>query len=154
LAWPLGVLFFSSRLHTAGYNWCAVGGESTTASTGQAPLVDAEGGQAAPPPADVQETQRTSADAGVGGAASADAVGGSAPATETAEPASAEAVAAPEFLKLCVVHATATLYIAATLAPKPGQVTFWMRAVAVFMTLLIFGWTLVAPAILRNRDFS
>lgn len=58
-----------------------------------------------------------------------------------------------DFTVQCCVHATAAVYIASALAPSQSMVTFGARTAAVGLSLLLYGWTLVAPMILKNRAF-
>mmetsp|Transcript_703 Transcript_703/g.1454 ORF Transcript_703/g.1454 Transcript_703/m.1454 type:complete len:412 (+) Transcript_703:141-1376(+) len=53
----------------------------------------------------------------------------------------------------CCVHVAATMYIAAALAPSRGTASFISHAVAVFMCLILYAWSLVAPKVLTNRQF-
>jgi len=59
-----------------------------------------------------------------------------------------------DFAKSCVIHLAAILYVCALLAPTSGTVTYVFYSVAVFLSLFIYCWTLVAPMALKNRDFS
>lgn len=59
-----------------------------------------------------------------------------------------------EFTVQCAVHLTASLYIASSLAPTRSTVTFAVRVAAVCVSVLLYGWTLVAPKVLSNRSFS
>jgi len=53
----------------------------------------------------------------------------------------------------CCVHVAATMYIAAALAPSRGMAPFISHAIAVFLCLLLYAWSLVAPKVLTNRQF-
>mmetsp|Transcript_63017 Transcript_63017/g.136838 ORF Transcript_63017/g.136838 Transcript_63017/m.136838 type:complete len:420 (-) Transcript_63017:163-1422(-) len=59
-----------------------------------------------------------------------------------------------DFALQCVVHLAAALYVAASLAPVTGKAPFAFRSVAVFTSLALYGWSLVAPHILTNRSFE
>lgn len=52
------------------------------------------------------------------------------------------------------VHASATLYVAASLAPRTGTTTYGLRVTAIFVSLALYGWSLVAPKVLKNRRFN
>eukprot|EP00442_Polarella_glacialis_P026816 CAMPEP_0115101206 /NCGR_PEP_ID=MMETSP0227-20121206/33070_1 /TAXON_ID=89957 /ORGANISM="Polarella glacialis, Strain CCMP 1383" /LENGTH=428 /DNA_ID=CAMNT_0002496865 /DNA_START=70 /DNA_END=1356 /DNA_ORIENTATION=+ len=54
----------------------------------------------------------------------------------------------------CGVHASAALYVAAELAPRTGSATFGLRVAAVFLSLVLYGWSLVAPKVLTGRRFN
>lgn len=58
-----------------------------------------------------------------------------------------------DFTVQCVVHATAAVYITSALAPSRSSVTFGARVAAVALSVLLYGWTLVAPKVLKNRQF-
>jgi hypothetical protein len=58
-----------------------------------------------------------------------------------------------DFAVQCAVHATAAVYITSALAPSRGSLTFTARVIAVILSLALYGWTLVAPKILKNRQF-
>lgn len=98
---------------------------------------------------------------GLGGAAlvtlesgSAGATGADADPSEASSSADAAHVDPKGFAVQCALHAAAALYIAASLAPKEGRVTFASHVAAVFLSLTLYGWSLVAPKLLTNRDFS
>jgi len=59
-----------------------------------------------------------------------------------------------DFTVQCVVHAAAALYVTSSLAPARSTVTLVARVVAVCASLLLYGWSLVAPKVLTNRNFS
>lgn len=58
-----------------------------------------------------------------------------------------------DFAKQSAVHAAASIYIASELAPYVGKATFVARVVALGTSLALYGWSLVAPRVLRYRDF-
>jgi len=58
-----------------------------------------------------------------------------------------------DFAVQCSVHAAAAIYIASALAPARSPLTFAARTAAVAVSLLLYGWTLVAPMVMKNRAF-
>jgi len=58
-----------------------------------------------------------------------------------------------DFSVQCAVHCCAAVYIASSLAPSRGDWTFGARVIAVALSLALYGWTLVAPKVLKNRQF-
>lgn len=88
----------------------------------------------------------TRRESGSGGAALIDTEGGGGTEADGSEGAS-------DFAMQCAVHAAATMYFAGGLAPQPGDVPFWVHIGAVFCALALYGWTLVAPMVLKNRQF-
>lgn len=58
-----------------------------------------------------------------------------------------------EFTVQCLVHAAAALYICSSLAPAKSLWTFVARVMAVALSLVLYGWSLVAPKVLKNREF-
>jgi hypothetical protein len=82
--------------------------------------------------------------------------GGTAPAGQVPSGSGEEggAIDKNQFAVQCAVHTAAALYICSSLAPKAGEVTFAFHAVAVFVALTLYGWSLVAPKVLSGRDFS
>lgn len=59
-----------------------------------------------------------------------------------------------DFIIQCAVHAAAAMFVSASLAPRVGQATFGFRIFAVFASLTLYGWSLVAPKLLSGRSFS
>lgn len=58
-----------------------------------------------------------------------------------------------DFAVQCAVHACAAVYVASSMAPARGDWTFTARVIAVALSLALYGWTLVAPMVLKNRNF-
>lgn len=58
-----------------------------------------------------------------------------------------------DFTVQCLVHAAAAIYIASVLAPSRSMATFGARTASIALSLLLYGWTLVAPMVLTNRAF-
>jgi len=58
-----------------------------------------------------------------------------------------------DFAVQCGVHAAAAIYIASALAPARSFEIFGARTAAVCVSLLLYGWTLVAPMVMKNRAF-
>jgi len=58
------------------------------------------------------------------------------------------------FVTACFVHLAGVLYITSLLAPDQDMPTYVMRSIAVFVSLVLYGWSLVAPKILTNRTFG
>jgi len=65
-----------------------------------------------------------------------------------------ESVNSTEYAKQCIIHAAAAVYIAGVLAPQVGSFSFYVHIGAVVMTLVVYAWTLIAPMVLKNRDFG
>ena len=38
--------------------------------------------------------------------------------------------------------------------PKSGTAAMWLQAAGQWVALLLYGWSLVAPAVFPNRDFG
>jgi len=80
-------------------------------------------------------------------------------AASEATPAEAEATTmtaseARVFGADCAVHAAAALYVASSLAPRTSATTYALRVTAIFLSLGLYGWSLVAPKVLTGRRFS
>jgi hypothetical protein len=58
-----------------------------------------------------------------------------------------------DFSVQCAVHACAAVYITSALAPSRSDWTFTARVVCVVLSCILYGWTLVAPKVLKNREF-
>mmetsp|Transcript_103050 Transcript_103050/g.183087 ORF Transcript_103050/g.183087 Transcript_103050/m.183087 type:complete len:434 (-) Transcript_103050:142-1443(-) len=58
------------------------------------------------------------------------------------------------FAASCGIHASAAIYVASSLAPRSGHATFGLRVTAVFLSLGLYGWSLVAPKVLKGRRFN
>jgi len=58
-----------------------------------------------------------------------------------------------QFAAYCVIHAAAALYVASSLAARTGPTTYALRVSAVFLSLALYGWSLIAPKVLTNRRF-
>jgi len=65
-----------------------------------------------------------------------------------------ETVDAWDFGGSCVVHALASLYVTSLLSPAIGWTLFVARLMALIASLVLYGWSLVAPKVLTNRDFG
>eukprot|EP00928_Gymnodinium_smaydae_P089232 TRINITY_DN73220_c0_g1_i1.p1 TRINITY_DN73220_c0_g1~~TRINITY_DN73220_c0_g1_i1.p1 ORF type:complete len:419 (-),score=46.93 TRINITY_DN73220_c0_g1_i1:210-1406(-) len=84
---------------------------------------------------------------------------GSTAATEAAVPIAEgdarvlDGVAGIDFIVQCGVHAAASLYVASALVPSASSISFGAHAAAVYVSLLLYAWTLVAPKILTGRSF-
>lgn len=59
-----------------------------------------------------------------------------------------------DFTVQCLVHTVAAFYVASSLAPTKGWITLGCRIAAVALSLVLYGWSLVAPKVLTNRSFS
>jgi len=59
-----------------------------------------------------------------------------------------------DFVVHCMVHAAAALYVTSLLAPRAGEVTFALHATSLFVALVLYGWSLIAPKILTGRNFN
>lgn len=57
------------------------------------------------------------------------------------------------FAANCLVHAAASMYIAASMAPRTNPATFGFRTAAIYVSLALYGWSLVAPKVLSSREF-
>jgi len=78
---------------------------------------------------------------------------GTAAAEEDEDDDTPEDLDVSDFTVQCTVHATAAVYIASSLAPSRGSWTFNARVAAVVVSLALYGWTLIAPKVLKNRQF-
>lgn len=58
-----------------------------------------------------------------------------------------------DFTIQCCVHSAAAVFICSALAPARSSATFAARVVAVVLSLMLYCWTLVAPKLLKNREF-
>lgn len=58
-----------------------------------------------------------------------------------------------QFAAFCAIHAAAALYVASCLAARTGPTTYALRVSAIFISLVLYGWSLVAPMVLTNRRF-
>lgn len=58
-----------------------------------------------------------------------------------------------EFALQCGTHALAALYITAVMAPEVGDLTSGVHMAAVYISLALYGWTLIAPKVCTNRSF-
>lgn len=58
-----------------------------------------------------------------------------------------------DFITQSTIHATAVLYITVEIAPISSWVAFTFRTSGLIATFLLYGWTLVAPYMLKNRHF-
>lgn len=65
-----------------------------------------------------------------------------------------EPVSARAFALQCLVHLMAAMYVTNALAPVTGHLSFGLVTAALYITLALYGWSLVAPKVLKNRDFS
>lgn len=133
----VGALSLASAAQSANLSSTA-GGVQGRLPSREEPLRAAEGGALSTPAEDS------------GGAASSSA------AREGEEAGEGEAggVDKQGFAVQCAVHAAATLYVAASLAPRPGVTSYAFHTVAVFMSLALYGWSLVAPKVLTGRTFA
>jgi hypothetical protein len=58
-----------------------------------------------------------------------------------------------DFTKQCLIHASAAVYIASCWAPSRNSGNFAARVIALVLSLAMYGWTLIAPKVLKNRQF-
>mmetsp|Transcript_30893 Transcript_30893/g.88246 ORF Transcript_30893/g.88246 Transcript_30893/m.88246 type:complete len:417 (+) Transcript_30893:111-1361(+) len=72
----------------------------------------------------------------------------------TASEGASSPVVSKDFKIQCAVHVAAGIYITAALAPKAGDVTYGLHIAATFLSLLLYGWSLVAPYVFPNRTFG
>merc|ERR1712137_1001398 len=61
------------------------------------------------------------------------------------------AIDTKEFGMQCLVHTAAALYVCSVMAPHPEKWNFYIHEVAVVVSLLLYGWSLVAPRVLEGR---
>lgn len=73
--------------------------------------------------------------------------------TRPEEEEEAAPITAADFAKQSAVQAAASIYIASELAPAVGPTTFVARTAALVVALGLYGWSLIAPKVLRSRDF-
>jgi len=59
-----------------------------------------------------------------------------------------------DFAIQSIIHAAAALYVASLLAPTAGKVTFVLHATSLFIALVLYGWSLIAPKVLTGRNFG
>lgn len=91
---------------------------------------------------------------GAGGEGRSGADGTSGADATAAAPEGEQGGVGRSFATHCGVHGAAALYVAASLAPRAGTFTFAAHVAAVFASLLLYGWSLVAPKILTGRNFQ
>ena len=58
-----------------------------------------------------------------------------------------------EFLCHAAIHATCVLYITVEIAPRESGSAFTCRTLGMILAMLLYGWTLAAPLILKHREF-
>eukprot|EP00490_Sorites_sp_Unknown_P012597 CAMPEP_0114649284 /NCGR_PEP_ID=MMETSP0191-20121206/6952_1 /TAXON_ID=126664 /ORGANISM="Sorites sp." /LENGTH=418 /DNA_ID=CAMNT_0001862869 /DNA_START=39 /DNA_END=1295 /DNA_ORIENTATION=+ len=58
-----------------------------------------------------------------------------------------------QFAAYAAIHAAAALYVTSSLAARTGPTTYALRVSAVFVSLVLYGWSLIAPKVLTNRRF-
>ncbi|CAK0884100.1 unnamed protein product [Prorocentrum cordatum] len=61
---------------------------------------------------------------------------------------------ARDFRLQCAVHAAAGVYLTAALAPRAGDLAHGVHTAVVFGSLALYGWSLMAPYVLRGRSFG
>lgn len=59
-----------------------------------------------------------------------------------------------DFLQQTAVHASLSLYMLSQLCPSQSWVLYHARESCIVMSLLVYGWMLVAPYVLSGRSFS
>jgi len=79
--------------------------------------------------------------------------GESTEATSTSEESESRPQASGDFASQCVLHAVAAGFVASTLAPAAGWFAFGLRAAALGVALIMYGWSLAAPKLLPGRSF-
>lgn len=58
------------------------------------------------------------------------------------------------FTQICATNAAACLYLASEIEPAQGFMTFTTRLLTLAAVAAMYGWTLVAPKVLTNRQFA
>lgn len=61
---------------------------------------------------------------------------------------------AKQFAIQCAMHAAAGIYITAALAPQASGLAYGLRVAAIFLSLAMYCWILVAPHAFPNRTFD
>lgn len=61
---------------------------------------------------------------------------------------------AKDFVAQCAMHAAAGIYITAALAPRTSGLAYGLRVAAIFLSLALYCWMLVAPRVFPNRTFA
>lgn len=59
-----------------------------------------------------------------------------------------------DFATQCLSHFFTALYFTSVLSQERGKLSFASHTLALYGTILLYGWSLVAPMVLYNRDFS
>lgn len=65
-----------------------------------------------------------------------------------------DGVKAQHIVLQCGIHILGTAYVCAELGSQPSSLAYGARSFAVVMSMLLYGWTLMAPKVLVNRDFD
>lgn len=73
-----------------------------------------------------------------------------APAAETAAPK----VDAYDFSIQCLIQLTAAAYLTSIFAPNVSTASYVLHIVTVSCSLALYGWVLIAPMVLKNRQFN
>lgn len=58
------------------------------------------------------------------------------------------------FLQACIWHAMCCVFVSAKLTPEGTWTEYSVHCIGALLAVLIYGWTLAAPTIFPNRDFS
>ncbi|CAK0861957.1 unnamed protein product [Prorocentrum cordatum] len=82
------------------------------------------------------------------------ALPGPAPPPGSADAATFGVQGSKEFVVQCAMHAAAGIYITAALAPRASALAYGLRVAAVFLSLALYCWVLVAPHVFPNRTFG
>lgn len=94
----------------------------------------------------------TSGEGGEDRASSSSASGDSETGSGDTEP---DAPGSPAGFELqLAVHAASAAYVASALAPNPSWLAFSLRTAALAASLLLYGWSLLAPKLLPGRSFG
>jgi hypothetical protein len=59
-----------------------------------------------------------------------------------------------DFTKQCLIHASAAVYIASCWAPSRNSGNFAAKIIALILSMAMYGWSLIAPKVLKNRNFN
>lgn len=71
-----------------------------------------------------------------------------------AQPEASPPLEACDFVRSCLTQSIATAYATAILVPGNSENLFTLQLGALGLSVLLYGWSLLAPSVLKNRDFG
>lgn len=89
-----------------------------------------------------------------GGDAEAGKAGGDRVLVVQAQAQAAPPLDACDFVRSCLTQSVATAYATAILVPGSSENRYALQLGALGFSVLLYGWSLVAPSILKNRNFD